>query len=212
MALIDVNKLESYYKDKDSGLRIDTPDGVKAITISGQPGPSAKSKRHKHNWWPEEKKLEAATLYVATGNYNRTSKLTKIPEKTIRRWALEDWWMQTIQRVRREESAVTDKKFSTIVDKALDKLQERIEGGDYVYDIRKGVAVPVPMSGRDLAIVTGTIFDKRQLLRGEATKITAGSTSEEHLKKLASEFTQFVQDKLAKKAEKVITGEVVDEQ
>jgi hypothetical protein len=29
---------------------------------------------------------------------------------------------------------------------------------------------------------------------------------------LASEFTQFVQDKLAKKAEKVITGEVVDEQ
>lgn len=203
MALIDINKLDSYYKDKDSGLRIDTPDGVKAITISGQPGVPAKRARHRHNWWPEEKKLEVATLYVATGNYGRTAQLTKVPEKTIRRWALEDWWMQTTQRVRREESAVTDKKFSTIVDKALDKLQERIEAGDYIYDIRKGCAVPVPMSGRDLAIVTGTIFDKRQLLRGEATKITASGTSEEHLKKLASEFTQFVKDKLEKR-EKVI--------
>jgi hypothetical protein len=51
------------------------------------------------------------------------------------------------------------------------------------------------MSGRDLAIVTGTVFDKRQLIRGEATKIQAAQTSDQHLEKLAEKFAQFVTEK-----------------
>jgi hypothetical protein len=204
MALIDLNNLKAAkYKDKDTGLRLDTPEGTKAIIATGQPGKPRKTRRHNQGWWPDEKKIECCTLYAAMGNYRRVAELSKIPEHTIIRWSHEDWWLQTLQKVRREENIQTDKKFSTIVDKALTKLEERIEKGDYVYDIKRGCAMPVPVSARDLTIVTGTLFDKRQLLRGEATRISQAGTSEDHLKKLADQFAAYVK---AKTEEKIISS------
>lgn len=202
MALVDVNKMD-FYREKDTGLRLDTvnKDGsttTQAILAMKQPGKPIKTKRHNQGWWPDEKRIEAATLFAALGNVKKVSEMTKIPEKTVFRWTQEEWWMQTITRVRREENATTDKKFTTIVDKALDKLMDRIDNGDMIYDIKRGVAVPVPVNARDLAIVTGTVFDKRQLLRGEATKITAAANSDEHLKKLAIQFEEFVKARTEK--------------
>ena len=215
MALINLDKISGLVaanklKKKDiTHLSINIDGSDKAIILQKQPGPPTKQKRHNQGWWPENKKVEAATLYAATGSIPRTSELAKVPLQTLRRWLDEEWFLQTMHRVKREENFEVDRRFSKIVDKALTKIEERIEGGDYVYDIKRGVAAPVPMSGRDLAIVTGTVFDKRQLLRGEATKISAAVNSEEHLKKLAADFVKFVEEKRHKK-EIVIEGEVDD--
>ena len=180
----------------------------KAIIMQKQRGGDTTKKRRAvpAHYIPEEKKIEAATLFAAMGNFKRVAALAKIPEKIVRRWGQEDWWFRILADVKRDESFGMDKKMSTIVDKALDKLVDRIEGGDYVYDIRQGKAVPIPMSGRDLSIVTGTVFDKRQLLRGDATKIVAAVNSEEHLLKLANKFIEAARQV----NEKVITGEVLD--
>lgn len=210
MALINTNKLDSL-KHLDTGLRINTnnlpngedgkpmrgakEEGEKAIVVMPQPGGRIKQKRHSAGWWPDEKKIEVATLYVALGSVKKVSELAKVPKTTVERWMSEDWFYQTLQRVRREEGAVTDVKFTKIVDKALDKLMERIDNGDAVYDIKRGTVAMLPVSARDLSMVTGIIFDKRQLLRGEATKIVASSTSEEHLKKLAHQFADYVKSK-----------------
>ena len=167
-------------------------------------GQERKLVRRTKGWWPESKKIEAATLHVAVGNMVQVSKLTKIPLPTLRNWSEEPWWSSIQQRVKREANEETDSKFSKVVDKALDKLQVAIEKGDYIYDIKKGELANIPMTGRDLATVAGIVFDKRQLLRGEATKITKSSTdTEQHLRALAEKFAQLVKSK----EEKVIPTE-----
>lgn len=188
--LLDMNHLK---KDEVTNLFYQYLDGSeKQVVIKKQVGRPRKEARHKAEWHPEEKRIEACTLFAATGSITKTAALCKVPAGTVRRWKDEDWWDEISQRIRREENESTDKKFSTIVDKALSKIEERIENGDYVYDIKKGVAVPVPVGARDLAIVTGTLFDKRQLLRGEATKISKNVNTEEHLNQLAERFIQAV--------------------
>lgn len=202
MALIDKDKLATALESKQfpeeavTGLEYDG----KAVVVAKQPGKPVKQKRHQKTWWPEEKRIEAATLYAAIGNIKRTADLAKVPYATLQRWVDEEWFLQILQRVKREENFETDRKFTSIVDKALAKLEERIEEGDYIYDIKRGMAVAVPMSGRDLSIVTGTLFDKRQLLRGEATQIKSAATNEEHLKELATKFAEYV-----KSREKVVS-------
>lgn len=174
----------------------------KAIVAEGQIGKPTKAAHHNKLYWPEAKKIEACTMHAALGNLKRVSELTKIPYATVQRWSEEDWWLLTQQRIVREENHEADRKITNIVDKAYEKILERVEHGDTVYDIKRGVVVPVPVSARDLSIVAGTLFDKRQLLRGEATKITRAESSEEQLQKLAQKFMDFVKSK-----EKVIEGE-----
>lgn len=204
MALYDRDKVQSMLAsgqlkpEKLTGLVYMTKDGTeKEVVITGQKGkPSGYSKTKKaHGWWSEEKKIEACTLHAATGNLSNVARLTKIPEGTLRKWKEEEWWMVCQSRIRREKNEEHDKKFTDIVDKALDKIVDRIENGDYMYDIKRGVAVPVPVSARDLSIVAGTIFDKRQLLRGEATKISKAVNTEEHLNMLADKFIAAVKQK-----------------
>jgi hypothetical protein len=187
---------------KDSQVTPLSYEGKTIVTTkqSGNP-PSMRvsGKKHKHGWWPEHKKIEAATLYAALGNARRVAELSKIPLGTIERWCTEDWWLMTLSKVRREQAEEMDAKTTKIIDKALDKIVERIDDGDYIYDIKRGKAVPVPVSARDLTIVAGTIFDKRQLIRGEATKITKAVNSEEFLEKLADKFVEFSKNKLTNK-------------
>lgn len=159
----------------------------------------------KKGWIPEAKKIEAATLHAAIGNLEKTAQLAKVPVDTLRKWQEEDWWMTTQQRVKREAMEEVDAKFSQLITKALDKLEKSIDEGDFIYDFKKGRAVQIPMTGRDLAMVTGINFDKRQLLRGEATKITTTTDPEKHLIELAKKFAELVN-----KDKRETRGEIVD--
>lgn len=199
-----------------TGLYYEDPKGDRKYIVIGKqmgntmrrttnPKRQERQLTKKKTWWPEEKKVEAATLHVATGSLKRVSELTKVPLKTVERWADEDWWLSTQQRVKREAIEETDAKFSKLINKAVEKLQTAVEEGDYMYDIKRGTLVKVPMTGRDLALVTGVTFDKRQLLRGEATRITKVSDPEKHLAELAKRFAELVSNK-----EKIIEGEVLD--
>lgn len=218
MALVKTSKVKTMVESGQlkpelvTGLVVTDPkDGVeKAIVIQGQRGERGKAPRHKkrHGWYSEDKKFEAATLYAAVGSVTQVAKLAKVPVNTVKSWTQEDWWARYLAQVRREHNEMMDGKITKVIDKALDKIMERIEEGDYVYDIKQGKAVAMPMSGRDLAIVTGTVFDKRQLIRGEATKIHAAQTSDAHLEKLAEKFAEFVTNKTKQK--RVVEGEVID--
>src|SRR3990167_6663393 len=201
--------LKMLHKDNPTKLK---PE--KYTVIEGQGGNkmgSTRSKRQerlvhrKKSWWPEEKKVEAATLHVAIGNMVRVAELTKVPLATLRKWLDEDWWLTTQQRVKREAIEETDAKFTKLIDKAIQKLETAVESGDYMYDIKRGTLVQVPMTGRDLSIVAGTTFDKRQLLRGEATRITKTSDPEKHLAELAKRFAELARQ--AYEEPRVIEGQ-----
>jgi transposase-like protein len=159
----------------------------KFITLDKKRGNSATGVRHS-----ESEKAHAAALYAVTRNMVEVSKITNINEKTLSRWKQEPWFGEIVDRVKKEHNEVLDAKFSKVLDKAAEEMQDRVENGDFVLT-KDGATVRVPVRARDLATVAGTLFDRRQLLRGEATSLSASVNPEEKLKQLWDKFEKFNQ-------------------
>lgn len=143
-------------------------------------------------WYSDEEKLNAVALYATVGSNKELSRLTGINLNTINSWKGTEWWGECMRKIRFEMNDELDAKMTKIVDKALDQVIDRVEAGDYVID-KTGKVKRVPMKGRDLSVVTASVIDKRQLIRGEPTSISSKQTpAETRLEALAQEFAKFV--------------------
>lgn len=59
------------------------------------------------------------------------------------------------------------------INQAIFQMTDRINNGDYVRDTKTGEIVRVPMKGKELAVSAAVVFDKRSLIRGDATSISS---------------------------------------
>jgi hypothetical protein len=167
----------------------------KEIVLSktgGRPFSGLVKKGMEKGIYPEEKRIEAVTVYAATGHFGRTSELTKVPEGTIRAWRKQEWFLELLREVRAENNDKIDSKFTEIVERSLDQLVDRVEHGDY-HVLRDGSLIRKPVNAKDLSLVAAINVDKRQLLRGEPTSRSesVGSADEKavgRLEKLAETF------------------------
>lgn len=167
-----------------------------------------KVKAYEPGIWPEKKRLEVVTTYLALGSIVETARICNVPVPTIKTWKLQPWWKETIDSIQSGENQKTDNKMSKIIDNALDMLVKRIEEGDYQYDQKTGKLVKVPLKARDLERISSGLFDKRQLIRQQPTSIKADELNQtERLLKLAEQFAAF-SGKLVEK-EKVV-NEFID--
>jgi hypothetical protein len=146
------------------------------------------------SYYTDDEKIAAVAAYAAAGTCTRASEVTGIPDYRIRRWKMEPWWEELIQRVRMEKDEELDAKMSKIIDKALEELQDRVNDGDYRMN-PNGQLKRVPITAKDAVTVTKQIIDKRQLLRGRPTSISGSVTTTQHLKNLAEEFKKFANAK-----------------
>jgi hypothetical protein len=158
--------------------------------------------RSPHGWWPEEAKEMAVAHFALTGNIRRVAEITTIPEYTLRGWKKEPWWQEMLDRVRIEGDEERDSKFSKIIDKAMDEINDRLENGDFILEAKTGQLKRKPISARDATIVTSTMIDKRQLLRGQPTSRSERVSTKDTLNALAEQFMKF-----AKATE--VKGEIV---
>ena len=163
---------------------------------------------HEKGWWDKKKQLEAVTTYLATGSIAETSRIINVPYRTVQSWKLEsEWWPKVVEEIQSGENQKIDQKMSKIIDKTLEKLVERIEDGDYMYDQKTGRMVKVPLKARDLERITSGLFDKRQLIRKQPTNIKSDPSNQaDRLLKLAEQFASFAAGK-----EKEAPKEIVDE-
>lgn len=175
------------------------------ISLSGQAGYPTKLPRHKGNWWPQDKKIEAATVFAVTRNFERTSDLVKMPVATLKRMATEAWWFETIEKVKKGRNDALDAKITETLDHTLDLIQDRVLNGESHYNSKKEEIYKLPLKAKDAAIVTSILFDKRQLIRGEATTRTEAVTSEQKLLALKDNF-----EKLARSKQINPNSEVID--
>lgn len=154
--------------------------------------------------YSSEQKLAAATYYALTGNLTLASDKAQVPNERVRKWKSEPWFMEIVEQVHKQKSEEFNAKATEIIDDCLSAIIHRVQKGEEVV-VQNGKIVTKNLSARDLAYVLGTIFDKRQLNKGQATSIRQEST-DDMLKKLKKEFL-----KMAKKEEeKVIEGERVE--
>jgi hypothetical protein len=183
-----------------------TPETIEKTTIpTKNVGGRPKLHGHdKHKWYSEEDRIEAATVYAVTGKAVEVERITGIPAYVVRKWKTLEWWPQIIERIRQEKDDELDSKFTKIVDKTVEVINERLENGDYVYDNKSGEVIRKPIDGKSAAIITSIFVDKRELLRRKESHNTEQASIKDRLERIAQDVR-----KLASGA-KIIDGEVIE--
>lgn len=163
----------------------------KPITLTKKPGPPIKQARHNPKWYPEQTKVEAATLYAVTRNWGHTSELSKVPVGTLKKWAQEDWWQNVIGRIVKDKNDELDGALTSIIHECQEQIKNRLQVGDPKVNFKTGDVYYVPLDVRALTMSLAILFDKRQLIRGEATSRSETVSTEKRLEFLKGQFEKF---------------------
>lgn len=158
--------------------------------------------------YPDAKKIEVVTTYLALGKAPLVEAVTGVPRQTIRQWKMQPWWKDLVDEIQTEDDSELDGKLSRIINRSLDAVVDRIDNGDFILDSRSGTVKRVPVKLRDVHKVSTELIDKRNLIRGKPTSITQKVTVEDMMGKLADEFKKWA--KLVRPDERVIEGEIID--
>jgi len=150
-----------------------------------------------HTKYSAEIKIKAATVYVLTGSVSQVMKATNLPQQRISDWKTRSaWWDDAVRKIRKEKQDSLDSIMTDTIHSAMDEIVDRIKEGDVVRDTKTGDLVRVPMKGKELAVTAAVLFDKRSLIRGDATSIS--TKKQEPLKEIEDKLKEFA--KLAKEA------------
>jgi len=124
-----------------------------------------------------QKRIQVAVAFLVEGNVSRTSKVTAIPETTIRDWRKTDWWEQLCAEVRSQKEEEFQAGFTRIVDSAIGQVEDRLKLGDVkLVKTRDGhEQVRVPVSAKDAIVIGGIGYDKLRLSLNLPTSIRGSS-------------------------------------
>ena len=157
------------------------------------------------NYYNLEQKTDACAMYCVYGDIDQVSELTGIPAKFLREWKQEPWWNEIQKKVFVEQNEKLAGRISGVLDKSLEHLVDRLDNGDYLWDVRKSKLVRKPVDTKVLATVFNTLVTRRQLIRGEPTSITTQVGVDDRLKLLAQQFEKFAAAKEVEQIAPVIT-------
>ena len=146
-------------------------------------------------------------IEVAAGRESYRSSAAKhgISYNTVNQWKKHGWIYEAVEIAKELVQEKIDRRLTGVIDKALTNLDDQLSKGEEIVT-KTGTIMKKAVCAKDNALIAAIAFDKRQLLRGEATQIHEEKAGEDKLLKLAEEFKKF-----AMKEEKVIVGEVVEE-
>ena len=165
----------------------------KEIALNRSHGRPLKQLRHKGSWYPEKVKIEAATMFAVTRNYEKTKELTGVAVHALKLWSEEPWWDECIAKVKKLKNDQLDAKITEVLDQGIDLIKDRFEEGEIYVDRNTKEQYRVPVKTKDAAVGISILFDKRQLLRGEATTRSESTSTEQKFLALKENF-----EKLAK--------------
>ena len=157
--------------------------------------------------WSDKKKIEVVTSWLALGKMPLVEAVTGVPSSTIKQWKLQPWWADMVHQIQTDSDQELDTKLSSIVDKSLEAVNERLMHGEFVLDPKTGKISRVPAKLRDVSRVAVDLLDKRDVLRAKPVKQQEQLAHLDILKKLAGEFSEWARIHLKK--EKTI-GETYD--
>lgn len=142
--------------------------------------------------YPIEVKQDVVSKSVALGNLRLVSAMTSVPYDTIQRWRKTDWWKEFELVARQEQQSVLDAKLSTLVDKTLETIEDRLINGELVLNNKTGELVRRPVSMRDTTNVANTLMTRQHMNRKESYEQTeVGESIKDTLSALAKEFAKW---------------------
>ena len=139
--------------------------------------------------YTDEDRRRAVLEYAVTGSFTKVAKSMGIPRRTINDWKQSEWWDEIDAAVRHEKNDQILAKNEEILDLAQRELVERLENGDtQLVRTKDGVKKHrVPVKAKELGIIGGIAFDKRQIGLNQPTSISAKTAN---IEALAKQFEQ----------------------
>ena len=150
-------------EDKLSGYKLDD----KEIILAKKRGPGFKY--NNPSYFNLEQKTDACALYCVYGDVDQVSELTGIDPKFIRQWKDEPWWNEIQKKVFVEQNEKLASRISGVLDKTLEHLVDRLDNGDYLWDVRKSKLVRKPVDTKVLSNLFNNLVTRRQLRSEEHT-------------------------------------------
>ena len=139
--------------------------------------------------YTDEDRRRAVLEYALTGSFTKVAKSMGIPRRTINDWKQSEWWDEMDAAVRHEKNDQILAKNEEILDLAQRELVERLENGDtQLVRTKDGVKKHrVPVKAKELGIIGGIAFDKRQIGLNQPTFISSKTAG---IEALAKQFEQ----------------------
>ncbi|MEB3214055.1 MAG: hypothetical protein VKL39_22090 [Leptolyngbyaceae bacterium] len=165
-----------------------------------------KHDRNKH--WSNEVKYAAVEMFLKTGNMKEVEHQLNIPYITLKYWKKSAWWDEYTRAIKGEEDLKIATKVSELLEKALRKIGDRIEEGDFQYDPQSGELVRVPVKAQVLNAITANLGKQRLELNNQPTEhqMHDKDATNAKLQELASAFAAFV----GNKAKPMVVKDIVD--
>jgi len=137
-----------------------------------------------------ERRQGFAIAYFEHSNVVKACAVAGVPSSTGAKWKSQAWFAKAIKDLKKVRDSQLDARITNILEKALTKLEDRIEKGDTkAFANKDGVVMKqVPVSARDLAVVTGVLFDKRAAIRKEPD---ADDTASSALDRIADKLREY---------------------
>jgi transposase-like protein len=168
-------------------------------SLPAKPGRKKGSQSHSN-----EDKSRGVSAYVSTGSFTKASRITGIPETTLRFWAKQDWWSEESHRANQADADELKSTATRIAKRAFVELEDRLENGEVVFD-KEGNANVKKVSARDAAIIAAVAIDKRKVLLDQPNQVSIQNSTE----KLASLMEQFMKFATAKEIPVDRSSEIV---
>jgi len=163
-----------------------------------------------------ELKIQAAICYMLTGTVNGVERMTGISHQTVANWKNHSqWWGPVLAKIKKDKQEELDAEITLLIHKSTFELKDRLEHGDEVL-VKEGERYKVhqrKLSGKDIASMINTLYDKRAMLRGDPTSISAKTSNSDILEELKSTFKQIADEAYNKKViSNVQHAEIIHEQ
>lgn len=170
-----------------------------------------KGEKDENGNWTWETKVSFAQRMLIHGNARRACEELEVPMTTYQSWRKSDWFLELLEELKIQQKLELNNKMSTMVDKALTILEDRLDNGDFILNNKTGEIQRKQIPARDAARIATEILGKKLVMDKMDTdvKIQQDSVSDT-LKTLAKEFAKF-NNKLSKSnAETIDYVEVTD--
>jgi len=144
------------------------------------------------NHWDEKTKIETVKAYIALGTAPAASAVTGVKPELIRNWKMQQWWKDLEAELRSGEEIQLSARLKKFVNLSLEKLEDRLENGDWIYDQKSGKLMRKELPARELHRMTSDFIDKARVIDGKPTSRTESVHKiEDQLKLLAQRFAEF---------------------
>jgi len=156
--------------------------------------------------YTNEQRRSVIADYFVTGNITKTAEMNNMPRRTVGTWIKSSWGIELLAEVRHEKGEEFDANITKLIDSAFEAAQDRVTNGDQkLVKVKKAIKHEggsmemsedyelkrQPMTGKDLAVVAGISYEKRQLHRNQPTAIRGDSST---VQALADEFRKLSAD------------------